>query len=179
MLPARLGNRAATSHRIWPWFHDKEQDVIYCQTTSSFFAYVLIVRSHTWTGNLHVLFGEASTVPTRVVPVSISLVMHDVIALRGQGSVFPKQQHTHTNFWDTLMQQGGSWMWTHVSNKGRDTKWLAKGLETGTAVILSNGLYSRKKGPHVCGAGWVIACCKARHVVKGSFYNFLRDASSY
>jgi hypothetical protein len=70
-------------------------------------------------------------------------------------------------------------MWTHVSDKGRDTKWLAKELEAGTTVILFNGLYSRKKGPHICRVGWVIACCKARHVVKGSFYEFLRDASSY
>ncbi len=172
MLPTKLGDWAMASHRIWPWFHDTEQDIMYCQTMLLFFTYVLVVRSHTQTGNLYVLLGETSTIPTRVVPVLISLVMHNIIALWGRGPVFPKWQQANTNFWDTLMQQGGSWMWTQLSDKGMDTKWLAKALDAGTAIILSNGLYSRKKGPHVCGAGWAIACSKARCVVKGSFYKF-------
>jgi hypothetical protein len=101
--------------------------------------------------------------------------MHNIIALRGQGPVFPKWQQAHTNFWDTLMQQGRSWMWIHVSDKGTDTKWLAKALDAGTAIILSNGSYSQKKGPHICDAGWAVTCSKARRVVKGSFYKFSQE----
>jgi hypothetical protein len=48
-------------------------------------------------------------------------------------------------------------MWTHVSNKGMDTKWPANALDMGNAIILSYGSYSRKKGPHVCSTGWAFS----------------------
>jgi hypothetical protein len=58
-------------------------------------------------------------------------------------------------------------MWMHVHTKSLDMKWLADALKTRTAIILSDGSYSKKKGPHVCGTGWAIACSRARRVVKG------------
>jgi hypothetical protein len=70
-------------------------------------------------------------------------------------------------------------MWTHACNKGPDTKWLAAALKMGTAVILSYRFYSKKRGPHVCGTGWAIACSRAKRVMKGSFYKFSQNASSY
>jgi hypothetical protein len=70
-------------------------------------------------------------------------------------------------------------MWMYVHTKSLDMKWLADALETGTAIILSDRSYLKKKGSHVCGTGWVIACSRARRVVNGSFYKISWDASSY
>ncbi len=47
------------------------------------------------------------------------------------------------------------------------------------AILATDGSYSRTKGPHVNGAGWVIACRKTHRLLKGSFYENSRDAIPY
>jgi hypothetical protein len=80
-LPHSVSRWVTASHQIWPWYHDKTKDVLYQQTTTAFFAYVLLVQNRTRAGNLYVLLGETYTIPTRVVPVLASQVEKDVIVL--------------------------------------------------------------------------------------------------
>jgi hypothetical protein len=147
MLPSGLGTWIMASHRIWPWFHDVKWDIIYCQTLSSFTSHVLIVQTQTRTGNLYVQAGEESTILVRVVPVRISPVARNVIALGGEGPPTPPWQQGQLDFWESLRQQGGSWMWMHVCTKSLDMKWLADALKTGTTIILSDGSHSKKGTP--------------------------------
>ena len=42
-LPHGVGRWVTASHRIWPWYHDKTKDMLYPQTTTAFFAYILLV----------------------------------------------------------------------------------------------------------------------------------------
>ena len=59
------------------------------------------------------------------------------------------------------------------------TSWLPLALESGTVVSATDGSYDRKKRPDVSGAGWVIACRRSGRVLKGSFFKFSSNASSY
>ncbi len=70
-------------------------------------------------------------------------------------------------------------MWDYVSNRLTDTSWMMTALEQGTANLATDGSYSRKRGPKVCGAGWVFACRKSRKILCGSFYKFSSSASAY
>jgi hypothetical protein len=70
-------------------------------------------------------------------------------------------------------------MWDYVSDKESDPLWLKEGLEQGSAILATDGSYSRIKGPHVSRAGWVIARRKTHRLLKGSFYENSRDASQY
>ncbi len=70
-------------------------------------------------------------------------------------------------------------MWDFVSNVTSEPSWLPLALESGTVVLATDGSYDRKKGSHVSGAGWDIACWKSGRVLKGSYFGFSSNASSY
>jgi hypothetical protein len=109
-------------------------------------------------GNLYILLGETYTISTRVVPVSASQVKKDVIALQDPGPAAPPPLYGWSPFWEQLAEIGGGWMWQQVSDKTLDTKWIATALTKGTALISTDGSYSWKRAPHVCGTGWALAC---------------------
>jgi hypothetical protein len=175
-LPHGVGRWVtASQYQIWPWYHDKTKDVLYRQTTTAFFAYVLLAQNCTRVGNLYVLLGETYTIPTRVVPVSASQVEKDIIVLRGPGPAAPPPFYGWSLFWEQLVETGGGWMWQHVSDTTWNTKWIAITLTKGTALISTNGSYSWKRAPHVCRTGWALACRVAQQVITGSFHEFSCD----
>jgi hypothetical protein len=136
-LPQIIGKWVTVSHQIWPWYHDEAKNVIYRQTMTTFFAYVLLVRNRTRAGNLYVLLGETYTIPTRVVPVMTSQVEQDVIALRGPRPSVPPPYQVKAFFWDKLAAAGGGWLWQQVSDKTLDTRWIAAALAKGTVRLQS------------------------------------------
>jgi hypothetical protein len=179
-LPKIISKWVTVSHQIWPWYHDEAKNVIYRQTTTTFFAYVLlVVRNHTRAQNLCVLLGETYTIPTRVVPVMTTQVEQDVIALRGPRLSVPPPYQVKALFWDKLAAAGGGWLWQQVSDKTSDTRWIAVALAKGTALVSTDGSYSPKQAPHVCGMCWALACRAAQRVITGLFHEFSCDASSY
>ncbi len=101
-------------------------------------------------------------VPILVVPITVSKVEEDVVVVKGDGPCLPGLKSTLLSFWDTLHAGGGHWMWDYVSDKESDPLWLKEALKQGTAIIATDGSYLGKRGPHVSGAGWVIACRKRR-----------------
>ena len=78
-----------------------------------------------------------------------------------------------------LMCRGGTWMWDYVSDRSNNTGWLMTALQQGSAVLATDGSYSRIRGPTVCGAGWVFACQRSQRILCGSFYEFSTNASAY
>ncbi len=70
-------------------------------------------------------------------------------------------------------------MWDYVSDKELDPLWLKEALEKWTAILATDGSYSRTRGAHISGAGWVIACQKTQKVLKGLFFKKSRDPSPY
>ncbi len=153
--------------------------MVYWQCYHSIHAYILLVRGCTRSGGLYIYLGEVNIIPIKVVPISVDKVESDVIKIRGGGATLPRlQQKAHT-FWEGLYQGGGTWMWDYMSDPTSEPSWLLLALERGTAVLATDGSYDRKRGPNVSGAGWVIACLRLDNILKGSFFEFSSNASSY
>jgi hypothetical protein len=70
-------------------------------------------------------------------------------------------------------------MWDYMSGVTSEPSWLPLALERGAAVLATDGSYDRKRGLNVSGAGWVIACQRSGNILKGSFFEFSSNASSY
>lgn len=60
-----------------------------------------------------------------------------------------------------------------------DLSWLVEAMRNGTAVLVTDGSFDRKRAPLVSGAGWVITCRTARKFLRGSFYETSISASAY
>ncbi len=109
---------------------------------------------------------------TNVLPITINKVTDDVVSVKGVVSSLSTLNVRLNTFWEMLMRRGGTWMWDYVSNRSNNTGWLMTALQQGSAVLATDGSYSRIRGPTVCGAGWVFACCRSRRILCGSFYEF-------
>jgi hypothetical protein len=70
-------------------------------------------------------------------------------------------------------------MWDYVSDTATDLDWLPVALEQGTVILTTDRSYAHSRGPNVSGAGWVIACRRSGRMLKGSFFEFSSDSSSY
>ncbi len=70
-------------------------------------------------------------------------------------------------------------MWDYVLDRILEPSWIPRALEQGTVILATDGSYNRKRGPNISRAGWVIACQKSGKMIKGSFYEFSSNASSY
>jgi hypothetical protein len=118
-------------------------------------------------------------IPTKVVPISISNITDYVVSVKGEGPPLKSLRATRPTFWDSLLSGGGVWMWDYVSDRTTKPLWLKTALEEGSAILATNGSYSRMRGPDVCGSGWEISCQKSCKILNGSFYKFSSDASTY
>ncbi len=127
-------------------------------------------------GGLYIYLGEVNIIPIKVVPISVNKVE---LKIRGGGETLPHLQQKAQTFWEGHYQGGGTWMWDYMLDVTSEPSWLPLALERGTAVLTTDGSYDRKRGPNVSGAGWVIACQRSGNILKGSFFEFSSNASSY
>jgi hypothetical protein len=94
----------------------------------------------------------------------------DIVHLSIGPDLHPHDNKTAEEFWDFLRSWGRDWLWDHVYTPfGIDA--LVDSIADGTAVLVTDGSYSRKIRSNINGAGWMIYC-RARHkvVFKGSFF---------
>ncbi len=178
-LKVPLGVWTAPGHRIWPWLHDGEWDVVYHQSYTAICAYILLVENRTRSGSLYIFLGKVNVIPTSVVPITVAHTDHNVVAQRNNGPCLSMLKHVHETFWQSLALGGGNWMWDYISNKDTEPLWIVNALLNGTAILSTDGLYHRNKAPQASGAGWIIACRHTGRMLQGSFYKLSIDASGY
>ena len=70
-------------------------------------------------------------------------------------------------------------MWDSIEDENQDLSWLVEGIRNGTVVAVADGSYNRKTAPDVSGAGLVLCCTKAEKLLRISFFERSRSASSY
>jgi hypothetical protein len=89
------------------------------------------------------------------------------------------EQKTKDEFWSFVRSFGGEWLWEHVFTPlGIDA--LVDAIAGGSAVLVTDGSYSRKTRSDIDGAGWMIYCRARKKVVfKCSFYEWCHEAGSY
>jgi hypothetical protein len=134
-----LGDWLIPSHKIWPWLYKAERDVVYCQNYCKLKAYIPLVKRSTKTGSLYIYLGEVNIIPTKVIPISITSIAEDVVSVKGEGSsLLLPLQATKPTFWESLMEDGGEWMWDYVSNRSSELLWLKTALEQGMAILATD-----------------------------------------
>jgi hypothetical protein len=178
-LTTPLGDWLVPGHKIWPWLLNIEQDVVYHQIYQDLKIYTPLVKQTTRTGSLYTYLGEVNIIPTKVVPISISNIADDVVAMKGEGPPLKSLWAIRLRFWDSLLSGGREWMWDYVSDRTTKPLWLKTALKEGMAILATNGSYSQTHRPDVCGTGWEIACQKNHKILNGSFYKFSSNASAY
>ena len=59
-----------------------------------------------------------------------------------------------------------------------DTKWLTDTVTNNTLVCVTNGSYSLKNKPDICGAGWIIYCTATQCYISATLVKLLDSAST-
>jgi hypothetical protein len=82
-------------------------------------------------------------------------------------------------FWAYLKSWDSKWLWNHIYTPfGLDA--VVKAIDSGSAVYVTDGSYSRKIRSEIDGAGYMIYCKRRKKVVlNGSFYEVCKKAGSY
>jgi hypothetical protein len=142
-------------------------------------AYIPLIKLTTRAGSQYIYLSEVNIISTNVLPITVNNVTDDVVSVKGVGFSLSTLNVRLNTFWEMLMRRGGTWMWDYVSDRSNDTGWLMTALQQGSAVLATDGSYSRIRGPTVCRAGWVFACRRSRRILCGSFYKFSTNASAY
>jgi hypothetical protein len=91
------------------------------------------------------------------LPTTIRLDGSEIVHL-SVGPLLKQQVHcTEEEFWAHLHSWGGEWLWDHTYLPfGIDP--LVEAIADGTAVLVTDGSYSRKIRHNIDGAGWLIYC---------------------
>ena len=70
-------------------------------------------------------------------------------------------------------------MWDVLLGDKEDLLWLIEGMKKGTLIWVTDGSYDRKRAPLISGAGWLGHCKMAKKTLKGYFFEYSKNASSY
>ena len=83
-----------------------------------------------------------------------------------------------TNFWEVLRKWQRTWMWDNLQWVG-DDHWIARAIEDGTLIAVTDGLYMKDLYPNIHSAPLVLECTKGHGRLWCSFPNFSEIACSY
>ena len=179
-LPIPLGKWLNHSHRCWEWYYDEGNDVVQRVEGSSIsFYHPSSPTPRTRSSQIYIkLRTETNAVPLSL-PVSVTVPSDTAICKLESGPPLCVPISCPQDFWSYLWLLGGDCMWEHIEHEDQDISWLVKATRCGSAVMVTDGSFDRKRAPLISGAGWEITCRKARTFLKGSFFEISTSASAY
>ena len=179
-LPSPLGTWVAKSHRSWKWYYDSTNDILQKVENDGIAYYHSLggrrrTRGSQTYGRVRFAAARSPTgQPTSVLELPDQSVQHLV-----PGPSLVHDAPSSISFWEHLRSWGGVWMWEHVIGEDEDMVWLVEAFKNGTAIMVTDGSFDRKRAKNVSGAGWVITCTRSRKFLKGSFFEVSKSASAY
>ena len=180
LLPDPLGDWIAPTHRSWLWHYDVDNDVIQLQTpTGVDFYHLTPGRARTRSEQIYIYLRSEPGATAVGRPVSVSQLTATSIRYLGFGPPLVSGPSRPADFWTFLRSWGGTWMWEGVEEENQDLRWLVEGIRNGTVIAVADGSYDRKTAPDVSGAGLVLCCTNAEKMLRVSFFERSRSASSY
>ncbi len=175
-----LGAWIASSHMAWEWFYNPASDVVEHKEGSTITIYELSqARRRTRSGQVYCAGEERTNAVPSGLPVTVERNPDGSITRKEVGPALAIRPTQPTDFWYFLRTWGGHWMWEEVVGDKEDLSWLVEAMRNGTAVLVTDGSFDRKRAPLVSGAGWVITCRTAQKFLRGSFYETSISASAY
>ena len=164
----------------WEWFYNPASDVVEHKEGSTITIYELSqARRRTRSGQVYCAGEERTNAVPSGLPVTVERNPDGSITRKEFGPALAIRPTQPTDFWYFLRTWGGHWMWEEVVGDKDDLSCLVEAMRNGTAVLVTDGSFDRKRAPLVSGAGWVIACRTARKFLRGSFYETSISASAY
>jgi hypothetical protein len=179
-----LGKWLHHSHRLWEWFYLSTKDVIVQRVGHDYWAYRPCLDAdyvHTRAGHRYARVGAwQSKDLDGCLPTTVRIEGDEIVHLAtGPPLAWNYEQQTENDFWSYVRSLGGEWLWEHVFTP-LGIGALVDAIAGGSAVLVTDGSYSRKIRTDIDGAGWMIYCRARKKVVfKGSFYEWCREAGSY
>lgn len=184
-LPRSLGKWRHHTHRIWEWFFHTEGDFLVRRQGDDLWKYCPCPRAASPYSTRHAQFygrvgkftGEWSEtlVPATVRKEAVS----EVLLLNIGSPLVNQKQKQEESFWTFLRDWGGDWMWDDVQLVfGIDA--LVDALSSGSAILVTDGSYSRHIRADIDGAGWLVYCTTRKKIIlKATFYEQCLQAGSY
>jgi hypothetical protein len=81
------------------------------------YAYTLLIQGWMQSSNLYIYLGEVNIIPMKVIPISVDKMESDVVKIRKGGGNLPRLRRETHEFWDSLYDKGGKWMWDYVLDR--------------------------------------------------------------
>ena len=180
ILPRPLGRWLCRPTTTWNWMYDEANKRIQNLRDGQWYE---PITAQTNTRSNKLFMETEQEVPPTMPPLwksaTVATLDGNALLLLDVGPPVPLMEEAPPlDFWTHLAAQGGEWMWDHVVGN-KSMEWFRDALTNGTAMMVADGSYSRELDPHLSGTGWVIACTRSQHVVKGSFFERSSTASSY
>lgn len=181
-----LGAWVTVPHFVWPWIYDATSNSLYVLREKGFLLHKESQLSTHITRNSTKFVQTSETtqsalgdyVSVTAIPTSNGMVYHSP----KQGVAWADPVTTATEFWQYVIQWGGTWMWEMIypdMQDGFEAGWLISSLRNGTLMGVTDGSYNKSKDPRVCGAGWILMDIPSGQRLAGSFSESSNSAGSY
>lgn len=183
-FPRALGKWNHRTHRRWEWFFNHEADVLVQIKGATKWKYCPCPRAESSYTTRHSQYyarvGQwAVNDLAGFLPATVRYEQ-GVVRLLGTGEpLLGIQTDASEHFWDYVKGWGGFWLWDNIRTPhGLDA--VIDAIASGSAVMVTDGSYSRNIRSEIDGAGWLIYCRQRKHIVlKGSTYEYCVTAGSY
>jgi ribonuclease HI len=171
----------------WKWFLQEESNCVLQISGEYTHVYSCILTSHTRSGNKYAYSHSHRSNVSDATPITPSVTCcptagtHVTVASRSPNTI-PTALSTSEQFWDTLLTDGGAWMWEHFHfqhNAVTSVDWICQGLLQGTTLWVTDGSHFPQRGPYLSGAAWVVADTTSDKLMACSFTEQSPSASSY
>jgi hypothetical protein len=113
------------------------------------------------------------------LPATVKFEGDEVVLLGSGTPLICRQDKEPEEFWEYLKSWGGAWLWEKIYLPfGLDA--VVDAIAGGTAILVTDGSYSRKIRSEIDGAGWLIYCRSRKKVIfKGTTFEISTKAGSY
>ena len=186
VIPSPLEQWQHPSHRIWEWFYDEDENILYQKNEGKTKNFIPSNSRRTTRSQHRFRLAWTETQPdTKLTGKPASVIPagdDDYLLLRTGPDLIQNGPSMPDNFWEFLSSWGGEWMWEDISTDGystRDLSWLANGMKVGSLIFIADGSYNREKASDISGTGWIVYCKNSGRKIQGSFYEESKAASSY
>lgn len=159
-FPQLLGKWKHLLHRQWEWFYNQELDIIVQHYGGEMWKFcpcpIAALRYTTRHSQYYARVRQWSANDLQGFVLASVQYEDDKILFLGTGPPLVSAQGASAEeFWKYIRSWGGEWLWEHVSTPcGLDE--VVDAVAAGSAILMTDGSYSRNICSKIDGAGWLM-----------------------
>ncbi len=133
-LKSPLGGWINPTHRIWPWYYDKNQEALYHIDGPTIRLFARVTGWHR-TRSMTTFELKQTTSTTKIIPKGVPTLVITISELRvnklHKGPLPISKADAPVSFWTFIDSWGGNWMWQEISNGDKPKDDMQCGLQMG------------------------------------------------